>query len=235
LATIAPGINSYTAINNGNAATTVAYLAAITGLPASSYWVNANDVAKAWQAGQLIVLGTGSTPLPSYIESNHAYAMVGYTPSSALPFSLFNPWGVQGGVASTGQFYYGQVVVNSAAIGEYCDFSAQAGTAAAWNLLATSSAALGIAAAAMPGLAANSTTVSDAQLAAGVAAAPQGLPVTDGLLPAWSEYPRDGSAVRYDTTDGLRRDELAGALPRPGWALPPAGLEVSAIASIAAF
>jgi hypothetical protein len=50
------------------------------------------SIAQAWNSGKLIVLDT-STPTNSCIVSNHAYAMVGYNPSSNQPFAIYNPWG----------------------------------------------------------------------------------------------------------------------------------------------
>jgi len=68
-------------------------LAAITGKPAAdSSPVNPTTVANAWKSGQLIVLGTGS-PASSFILGAHEYAVVGYNPSSSMPFEVFNPWG----------------------------------------------------------------------------------------------------------------------------------------------
>jgi hypothetical protein len=51
-------------------------------------------VAIAWNAGDLVVLCTG-TPSSSFIVGNHCYAVVGYNASSGQPFEVFNPWGTQ--------------------------------------------------------------------------------------------------------------------------------------------
>src|SRR5262249_35895971 len=67
-------------------------LSAITGVPANDYDVNPTGVANAWNAGQLIVFGTGS-PSDPQVVGGHCYALVGYAPTSTTPFTVFNPWG----------------------------------------------------------------------------------------------------------------------------------------------
>jgi len=85
-----PGSDSYAAINEGQPAWA---LQAITGKAASTLNINPSNIASAWNAGQLIVLGTGSSPMSSYIVPGHAYAVVGYNASATYPFEVFNPWG----------------------------------------------------------------------------------------------------------------------------------------------
>ena len=128
LGTLSPGSNSYAALNNGSAGTTVAYLSAITGLPSSALSVNPSNVAAAWNSGKFIVLDSGNTLDPLYIEHNHAYAMIGYNASSTMPFMLFNPWGVPGGRDATGQFYYGEVNINGAALTTFFSTSVNTST-----------------------------------------------------------------------------------------------------------
>ncbi|MGA2621336.1 MAG: fibronectin type III domain-containing protein [Thermoguttaceae bacterium] len=88
-----PNTDSYNALNGGFPTWS---LQAITGKPANDYWIGSSadvaSMANAWNAGQLVVLGTTSPP-SSYIVPDHAYAMVGYTASSSKPFQLYNPWG----------------------------------------------------------------------------------------------------------------------------------------------
>jgi hypothetical protein len=86
------GINDYDALGGGGPEWA---LQAITGKSANTFSINPSDVASAWNAGQLIVLST-SSPISSYIVGSHAYAVVGYDPSSYLPFEVFNPWGTDG-------------------------------------------------------------------------------------------------------------------------------------------
>jgi hypothetical protein len=92
-------------------------LQAITGKSVSSPSITQSSLAAAWQSGQLIVLGTpplaAGTPTPSIngvnIAGNHVYAVVGYN-SSTQTFTLFNPWGVNGGIdPQTGAFCAGTV------------------------------------------------------------------------------------------------------------------------------
>jgi hypothetical protein len=67
-------------------------LRAITGRSAGDYSINPSNIASAWNAGQLIVICTNS-PSSQYIVGNHCYAVVGYNPSSNMPFQVYNPWG----------------------------------------------------------------------------------------------------------------------------------------------
>jgi hypothetical protein len=63
-------------------------LHAITNYPADDYLINTTDITNDWNAGCLIVLGT-TTPSSSYIQGNHAYAVVG----CGTNYQVFNPWG----------------------------------------------------------------------------------------------------------------------------------------------
>ena len=122
------GDNNYGALDNsthpnspnqGGIATWA--LQAITGASASQFAINPTNIVSAWNAGQLIVIGTGSGssgPVSPGILAFHAYAVVdcttpasnqatqfgadqvllpkdlpSYTPSSEMPFLLFNPHG----------------------------------------------------------------------------------------------------------------------------------------------
>ncbi len=88
-----PDTESYDSLNGGYP---VWSLQAITGKPANDYWLGTSagvaGIATAWNAGQLIVLGT-TTPASSYIVPDHAYPVVGYNASSSTPFQIYNPWG----------------------------------------------------------------------------------------------------------------------------------------------
>jgi hypothetical protein len=83
------GSDSYSALDLGFPSWA---LQAITGRSASSYAINPSDIAAAWNAGQLIVIAT-TNPQSPYIVPSHAYAVVGYNPSSSQPFEVYNPWG----------------------------------------------------------------------------------------------------------------------------------------------
>lgn len=88
------GTDSYAAMDGGYPSWA---LQAITGLSASSFSINPSNIAAAWNAGQLIVLGSSSSASSQYIVGDstgtHAYAVVGYDPSSSQPFEVYNPWG----------------------------------------------------------------------------------------------------------------------------------------------
>ena len=92
--------NSYDVLNGGDAAQA---LHAITGQSASDFNLNPNDVASAWNAGQLIVLDT-TTPTSPYIVPSHAYAVVGYNATASLPFEIYNPWGTNASGWSLGTY-----------------------------------------------------------------------------------------------------------------------------------
>jgi hypothetical protein len=106
------GFGSYGAVNYGDAAWA---LQAITGAPAGDYSINPDDVAAAWNAGQMVVLCT-SSPASSAIVGNHCYALVNYDPSSGLPFEVFNPWGTDanGWAPGNANSVYGLFVANGA-------------------------------------------------------------------------------------------------------------------------
>jgi hypothetical protein len=80
---------SYSDLNNGYA---VWALGAIADQWSIKNSTDPSAVASAWNAGEFIVLGTNN-PKNSGFVSKHAYAVVGYNPSSSYPFEVFNPWG----------------------------------------------------------------------------------------------------------------------------------------------
>jgi calpain family cysteine protease len=104
--TAEPGVASYAALN-GNFPNVA--LAAITGLSSSEYDVTpgatAQIIAAAMQAGDLVCIGTNSSAVDSHLVSGHCYAVIGYDPSSSMPFELFNPWGTATYSNSGGQIY----------------------------------------------------------------------------------------------------------------------------------
>jgi hypothetical protein len=94
--------NAYDALGNtadskGNTGGLVAWaFQALTGDGGSEVNVNPANAATAWNAGELVVLATPKTPGPnasSFIVSSHCYAMVGYSPSSSMPYEFYNPYG----------------------------------------------------------------------------------------------------------------------------------------------
>ena len=110
--------DSYGAMNEGYPTWA---LQAITGYSAGEYAVNPSDVVSAWNAGELIVLGTNS-PSSSYIVPSHAYALVAYNGGSGLPFEIYNPWGTDsnGWALGTynGQAVYGLFDANAAFVSQ---------------------------------------------------------------------------------------------------------------------
>ena len=105
---------------------------AITGKSASDFSINPTNIASAWKAGQLIVLGSSSKANDNLIvgdsQGTHAYAVVNYVSSSSTPFEVYNPWGISSVVGSTTTFnghqvYGGPFYANATLISQ--DFSSQ--------------------------------------------------------------------------------------------------------------
>jgi hypothetical protein len=104
------GSDSYDALNGGFGSWA---LQAITGLPAGEFSINPANIGAAWNAGQFIVLGSSSTATSPYIvggsDGTHAYAVVGYNPSSSTPFQVYNPWGTSSSGWALGLYHGHQV------------------------------------------------------------------------------------------------------------------------------
>jgi hypothetical protein len=118
-----PGSDSYDALESGDP---VWSLRAITGRPAGDYSINPANIVNAWNAGQLVVLGT-TNPVSSYIVPGHAYAMVDYNASNNLPFEIYNPWGTDSSGWALGTYnghkVYGLFVASSPFVSD--NFSSQ--------------------------------------------------------------------------------------------------------------
>ena len=133
------GSDSYAALNGGDPAWA---LQAITGKSANGFAINPANIAAAWNAGQLIVLGSspnaGDNLIVGDSTGTHAYAVVGYVPSSSEPFELYNPWGLSSVLDHTMEFngnrvYDGPFLCDSSLISQ--DFNSQfIGTGAAPGL-----------------------------------------------------------------------------------------------------
>jgi hypothetical protein len=125
-----PGINSYQALSWLNDSKIPSVIPALTGLPEDPSLplkLNPGSLTNAWQAGQLILLGTGDMGnWPQWITdknnntvtlvSSHVYAVVGYD-SSSQQFTVFNPWGVNGGIEKLPDgtlVYCGGIVIGTA-------------------------------------------------------------------------------------------------------------------------
>jgi Calpain family cysteine protease len=121
-----PGIDSYQAISGGwpNWA-----ISAITCVSSNSY-SSMSNVASAWANGDLVVLCTGNAPSSVAVVPNHCYALVGL---SAGQFTLYNPWGVNGGTdGDNGMSYPGFFITSQVGL---------SGNFTSWNDTATSQAA----------------------------------------------------------------------------------------------
>lgn len=103
--------NSYQAIASGDMSVAVSQ---ITGIAGTSQALDLNTLVSAYNAGQFVTLGSQGAS-DSGIDSNgvvqnHAYVLVSYDPSTQQ-FTLFNPWGVNGG-SEGGQFAPGTITLS---------------------------------------------------------------------------------------------------------------------------
>jgi hypothetical protein len=102
--------SSYSALNGGDPSWA---LQAITGQPAADYYVDSAGIAAAWQAGGLVVLCSSPNADDNLVVGDssvtHAYAMIGYNPSSSTPFEIYNPWGESTVVGALTTYNGGQV------------------------------------------------------------------------------------------------------------------------------
>ena len=114
--TSSEGSDSYNALNCGCPSWA---LEAITGKSSSDFSIDPSNIAAAWGAGQLIVLGSNGAPANSEIVGDHAYAVVGYTASSSNPFQVYNPWGINTAAADG---VYGLFSANAITLSQNFDF-----------------------------------------------------------------------------------------------------------------
>jgi hypothetical protein len=86
--------NSYTSLNGLDPAKVLTTLTDRAGY--SAY--NAYTIAQALNQGDLVVLGSSSNIQSAcpHIAPDHAYAVLGYNSSTGM-YTLFNPWGINGG------------------------------------------------------------------------------------------------------------------------------------------
>lgn len=135
------GIASYDALGNLNDSGGYPYwaLQAITGKPASSFSTDPSNIAAALSKGELVVLGSSPKANDNLVvgDSNgtHAYAVVNYNASAALPFELYNPWGTSSTVPYNGGTVYGGVFYANAALimQDFASQSVGAGTKSGGN------------------------------------------------------------------------------------------------------
>ncbi|MBW4644649.1 MAG: peptidase C2 calpain [Goleter apudmare HA4340-LM2] len=89
------GTNSYAGITGGWETDAIAHITGVTARSSQEFdW---NAMVNAYQAGTLIGIASKAVGLTdSRIVPNHVYVVVDYNPV-AQQFTLFNPWGVDGG------------------------------------------------------------------------------------------------------------------------------------------
>jgi hypothetical protein len=133
-----PYVDSYAALSNGNPQWA---LTAITGQNVPTYSsINATLIMDAYYQGKFVVLCTGNNPGSSQVDPNHCYALLSYNGATSS-FTLFNPWGVNGGTsADNGNYYPGFVTFSCAQLPGAFDSWATAGGASAGSRLAASAA-----------------------------------------------------------------------------------------------
>ncbi len=131
-----PYVDSYAALSNGDPQWA---LTAITGQNVPTYsTVNSTSVMDAYYEGNFVVLCTGNNPGSSQVDPNHCYALLSYNGATSS-FTLFNPWGVNGGTsADNGNYYPGFVTFSCAQLPGAFDSWAMAGGASAGSPLAVS-------------------------------------------------------------------------------------------------
>jgi hypothetical protein len=128
------GTDGYQALHNGDPDWA---LAAITGQtsnytkittqilwPTLNVVTNASNIGSAWNAGQLVVLCTPGNPSSANVVPGHCYALVGYSNGQ---YTLFNPWGVNGGWNQ--KYYPGYFTGNALALAANFNGWAQAASA----------------------------------------------------------------------------------------------------------
>ncbi len=108
VSTGAPGRNAYSALNGGDPSWA---LSAITGRTAQDNDISDSALAADWKQGNLLVLTTVDRPADRSIVGYHAYAVVNFNAANDT-YTLFNPWGVNGGYTSaTSPFYPGFITI----------------------------------------------------------------------------------------------------------------------------
>jgi hypothetical protein len=121
------GVDSYGALNGGYPQWP---LSAITGQSVPAYSVNANSVMNAFLQGNFVVMCTPDNPNSSQVVPEHCYALLNYN-GSTTSFTLYNPWGVNGGYSGdNGKYYPGFVTLTCAALPSNFDSWADAGALA---------------------------------------------------------------------------------------------------------
>ncbi|SRR5579883_1391783 len=109
------GYNSYTALDGLDPSKVLTALTDHAGYSAS----NAYTIAQALDYGNLVVLGSSSNiqNVCPHIAPDHAYAVLSYDSSTGM-YTLFNPWGINGGWYN-GQSIWGEFQASASFLETY--------------------------------------------------------------------------------------------------------------------
>ena len=116
--------NSYSGIEGGLGYDAIPH---VTGRPTSYVYdpsgiVNTNAIINAFNAGSLITIGSKPSGVASNVAPGHEYTLVGYN-SSTQQFTLYNPWGMNGGYAELGgTFKPGQLQLTASQLSQSFDY-----------------------------------------------------------------------------------------------------------------
>ncbi len=113
--TSSQGSDSYAALDAGDPSWA---MKAITGKFTQSTGINSTIIADIWQQDDLVILATPNSPANPLIVGTHAYTVVNYN-AATNTYTLFNPWGVNGGY--DGKNYPGYVTVKGSDLAKNFD------------------------------------------------------------------------------------------------------------------
>lgn len=109
---------------------------------ANNYSINTTTVTNAAAAGAYMVLGSSSHPADGHIVGDstgtHAYALIGYNPSRANPFEIYNPWGNSAAAYNNkyGDFYCNAAFIYQNFAGDsYGYAAAMSSNIATWSVM----------------------------------------------------------------------------------------------------
>jgi hypothetical protein len=117
------GTNSYSGIEGGLGYYAIPH---ITGRITSYVYdpsgiVNTNAIINAFNTGKIITVGSKPSVVASNVVPGHAYTLVGYN-SSTQQFTLYNPWGMNGGYDNNGTFKPGQLQLTASQLSQSFDY-----------------------------------------------------------------------------------------------------------------
>ena len=195
--TAMPGLDSYQALDGGQPSVALAAITGwSTGLFAMTPGVTASQIAEALEEGDLVCIGTpDSSDIDSHLVPGHCYAVLGYNPSSSMPFEVFNPWGVREYALSDGQTY-GTFYANGAFLEQNYD---------AWGLAVGAASGSTSGHAGLSSGATRSDAIEDSDEVATLLAATSSQPARTGTDAAVHTHPADAPArkpivIRFNST-----------------------------------